>query len=117
MPPALAMYWRGFYFDAALVGTQSFFAIIYHTFHTPKTLWLDRASTSSLVVRTCYLSTIHPTAAVVTVSYLGYMYLIYGYGYRNKCFSFDPDTEVGDRYDCTLHYGEMVLYHIALSFL
>ena len=114
---AVAMYCRGFPVDAALVGAQSFFAIIYHTFHTPETLWLDRASTFSLVARTCYMSTMHPTAAVVTCSYLSYMYLIYGYGYRNKCFSFDPDTAVGDRYHCTLHYGGMLLYHITLSLI
>ena len=44
------------------------------------------------------------------------MLIVYSYGQRNKCFCFDPNTQVADMYHASIHILGITIYTISMLF-
>jgi hypothetical protein len=116
LAPALVAALLGRWPDAIIVSAQAAASSWHHSTYSPTSLVVDRLALSAIVMRTILLAaTTYATMALFVFGF-GYMFLMYSYGFYNKCFSFDPRPEVADRYHASIHVVGAAIYASSMLF-
>ena len=100
--------------DVIVISTQACASIIYHSSNTQITLFIDRLALSGLIIRTFYLAISSYYTILLYLLGFGYMAIMYIFGFYKKCFSFDSNCYVADKYHSSIHIVGILIYSASM---
>jgi hypothetical protein len=102
--------------DVFITLFQAISALWYHSSHTRLSFYADQISIWLLVTHTFLLAITNTiTPCLYTIGF-GYMLIVYSYGQKYKCFCFDPDITIADKYHASIHIIGIIIYSSSMIF-
>ena len=114
--PAIVALCLGRWGDVFVITFQAVIAIWYHSTHTLASFYADQVGIWLLAIHTLLLAITSAATPYLFVLGFGYMLVVYLYGKRNKCFCFDPNRELADRYHGSIHILGIAIYSASMIF-
>ena len=108
--PALVAVILGRWTDFMVIITQTITSIWIHFTGSPIALRIDQTALAVLIARTLSLAITGYITIGLFILGFGYMFIMYTYGYFNKCFCFDPCPKKSDRYHSSIHILGIAIY-------
>jgi len=102
--------------DIFIITFQAVVSTWYHSQHTITSYYADQIGIWLLVVHTFLLARTSAATPYLFVLGFGYMLVVYSYGKRKKCFCFDPNRQIGDRYHASIHILGIAIYSASIMF-
>ena len=115
VPALIALFLRR-WADVFIISFQAASAIWFHSSHTPVAFYADQLGTLVLATHTLLLARSTPYTPPLFVIGFGYMLVVYSYGQRNKCFCFDPNPRIADRFHASIHLLGITIYSSSMIF-
>jgi len=98
------------YYDLFIISFQCVGAMLFHSFHTPILFYIDQVAIYLLAVHCFLIALTSLYTPPIFCLYFGYMTIVYVYGQYNKCFCFDPEETIADRYHASIHILGTIVY-------
>ena len=114
--PAIVAFFLSRWGDVFVICFQAVCAIWFHSSHTLSAFYADQAGMYLLAFHTLLLARTSVWTPFLFVLGFGYMLIVYSYGQRNKCFCFDSDPVIADRYHASIHILGIAIYASSMLF-
>lgn len=96
--------------DVFIVTSQALCAIWFHSSRNLISYYADQFSMYLLALHTLLLARTSQVTPYLFVLGFGYMLVLYSYGQRNRCFCFDSDINIANRYHASIHILGITIY-------
>ena len=116
IPTVIALLMRR-WVDVVVSSVQAISAIWFHSSHTRLSFYADQVGILLLAFHTLLLAITNNISICLFILAYGYMILVYSYGHYYKCFCFDSNVKVADKYHASIHIAGILIYSVSMLFI